>query len=159
MAEIAIAVADSDCSATIAGWSIALEASELQVSNSRVIPCFWQNVEARICGSRSRAGSVDVRLDQRSQLFGDSVGSCSSDGGRLLAIAVTVTIVAVEPRAIRFAETWNELHAQPAEDVVNNRLRVRNIWILRPATRLESTVRELVDKDLHRHSVLQAHRR
>src|SRR5581483_2496737 len=48
-----------------------------------------------------------------------------------------------------------ELRAQPAEDVIHDRLRVGNLLIAGPSARLKPHVAELVDEKLERHAVLQ----
>ncbi|TXT19207.1 MAG: hypothetical protein FD138_4370 [Planctomycetota bacterium] len=107
MAEVTVAVADSDRSTAIAGRGIALEASELLVANSGAVARLRQNIQRR-------AGSADVRLDQRIQLF-DGIG----DRIRL-SVAAAMSVVAVEPRAVRFAVASDELHAEPAVDVIDH---------------------------------------
>ena len=45
--------------------------------------------------------------------------------------------------------------AQPAEQVVNDRFRIRQLLIARPAARLKTYVTELIDEERQRHTVLQ----
>src|SRR5437588_5887635 len=51
-----------------------------------------------------------------------------------------------------------EALAEPAEDVVDDRLRGADVGVVRQAARLEAHVTELRDVDLRRHSVLKTHR-
>ena len=59
---------------------------------------------------------------------------------------------------VGLAVAGDELHAQPAEDVVGDALGDRDVRVLGEPGRLEPAVGELVDEDLQRHAVLQADR-
>ena len=71
-------------------------------------------------------------------------GSSSARGGPLGGVGLAVA--------------GDELHAQPAEDVVGDALGDRDVRVLGEPGRLEPAMRELVDEDLQRHAVLQADR-
>ena len=62
------------------------------------------------------------------------------------------------PGGVGLAVAGDELHAQPAEDVVGDALGDRDVRVLGEPGRLEPAVGELVDEDLQRHAVLQADR-
>ena len=89
-----------------------------------------------------------------------AVGTAAGRGAILgLGLGVCVAVLGGALRRVRFAIAGDELDPQPAEDVIDDALGVRDFRVRRPAGRLEPRVRELVDKDPQRHAVLQAERR
>ena len=86
-------------------------------------------------------------------------------GGRTLTLRVsagrifTAGGMAVHSsRPVGLPEAGDELVAEPAEEVVDEALRHRNVGVLRVAPRLEAGVGELLHIHLERHAVLEAHR-
>ena len=55
VAEVAVAVADGDRSATVAGGGVALETGELLAANGRAVPRFGQDMKRRIPTAKSLA--------------------------------------------------------------------------------------------------------
>jgi len=61
-------------------------------------------------------------------------------------------------RGVGGAVAGDELHRQPAEDVIDQALSERDLLVARHAARLEADVLELAHEAVDRHAVLQAHR-
>ena len=74
-------------------------------------------------------------------------------GGLPAAAVATVT-----SRPVCFPVPGDELRAHPAEEIVHEALRHRDVGVLRVAPRLKPGVRELLHIHFKRYAVLQAHR-
>ena len=88
-----------------------------------------------------------------SLLAGGGVGRASCASGGVCAAGDLRRLGTA--RCIQLAVALDELHPEPAEDVVDQALRERDVRVGRHAHRLEALVGELVDDALDRHAVLE----